>query len=656
MCDGSGATSWAHDEMGRVLTEQRIIVGSSAITKSVGYTYYKDGELHVLTYPGSSRQMTYIPNSSGGYTAGRIASVVDTTNGVNHVTVAKYAPQGGITSLTIGTSVNGAETYNARMQPLQMYYTTGTITNTTLNQLQNIACPAATATIMSRSYNVAQGLTDNGTVQSIANCRDNNRTQNFFYDSLNRINQAYTTGNSPLSTSWGETFTIDAWSNLTNKGPVTGKTYTEMLNVAPASVKNQVSSYCNDSAGNLVLNAGCPSGPITPTYSYDAEGRLTGTNGVTYTYDGDGKRVKKSNGMLYWAGTGSAALLETDLSGNPTAEYVFFNGTRLARIDRPANTVEYYFSDHLGSADVVTNANGSTILKESDYYPYGGEISIISGDSNRYKFSGKERDSESNLDNFGARYNASNLGRFMTPDGAARPTAVPYAVFGDPQSLNLYGYVRNDPVSRADLDGHYGAEQDAVKDRHIFDDGSAFSVMGFASPLSEVLSLSNAQVQEIRDAQKAQSDARKAQNESQAQTQQNQTKRGEAHSGEPYSARQQGTPDTSNPNVKVYHYQIVDPSGKHIQGKAWVSEDVKTVFEIGEHDNQTRSNLPITNGRFDDRMSAPDAPKSPHDYQKTEQTFTVEQNGQVYHLTTKVNQYIDVAHGNVTIKAEVVIP
>ncbi len=45
---------------------------------------------------------------------------------------------------------------------------------------------------------------------------------------------------------------------------------------------------------------------------------------------------------------------------------------------------------------------------------------------------------------------ASTMGRFMTPDWAARATAVPYAVFGDPQSLNLYGYVRNDPVSRAD--------------------------------------------------------------------------------------------------------------------------------------------------------------------------------------------------------------
>jgi hypothetical protein len=47
------------------------------------------------------------------------------------------------------------------------------------------------------------------------------------------------------------------------------------------------------------------------------------------------------------------------------------------------------------------------------------------------------------------------MGRFMTPDRAARPTTVPYAVFGDPQSLNLYNYVRNDPISRIDPDGHY---------------------------------------------------------------------------------------------------------------------------------------------------------------------------------------------------------
>ena len=175
--------------------------------------------------------------------------------------------------------------------------------------------------------------------------------------------------------------------------------------------------------------------------------------GVNYTYDGDGNRVMKSSGTIYCGGGGSGALAESDLSGNIQQEYVFFNGKRLARVDNTNDTMHFYFADHLGSTSDVTDAVGN-ILEESDYYPYGGEMPVITGDSNHYKFTGKERDTESGLDEFGARYDSSALGRFMTPDWAARPTAVPYAAFGDPQSLNLYGYVRNDPVSNADPDGH----------------------------------------------------------------------------------------------------------------------------------------------------------------------------------------------------------
>jgi RHS repeat-associated protein len=68
--------------------------------------------------------------------------------------------------------------------------------------------------------------------------------------------------------------------------------------------------------------------------------------------------------------------------------------------------------------------------------------------------SGKERDGESGLDNFGARYDSSNLGRFMSPDWSAKPQGVPYADFSDPQSLNLYAYARNNPLPHADVDGH----------------------------------------------------------------------------------------------------------------------------------------------------------------------------------------------------------
>jgi RHS repeat-associated protein len=70
------------------------------------------------------------------------------------------------------------------------------------------------------------------------------------------------------------------------------------------------------------------------------------------------------------------------------------------------------------------------------------------------QFTGKERDAETGLDYFGARYFSGAQGRFMTPDWSEAPTPVPYADFSDPQTLNLYAYVRNNPIATSDLDGH----------------------------------------------------------------------------------------------------------------------------------------------------------------------------------------------------------
>jgi RHS repeat-associated protein len=64
------------------------------------------------------------------------------------------------------------------------------------------------------------------------------------------------------------------------------------------------------------------------------------------------------------------------------------------------------------------------------------------------KFTGKERDSESGLDNFGARYDSSSIGRFMSPD----PENVG-ASPDDPQSWNAYAYVMNNPMNSTDPDG-----------------------------------------------------------------------------------------------------------------------------------------------------------------------------------------------------------
>ena len=73
----------------------------------------------------------------------------------------------------------------------------------------------------------------------------------------------------------------------------------------------------------------------------------------------------------------------------------------------------------------------------------------------RHHFTGKERDAESGNDYFDARYYASSMGRFMSPDWSAKEEPVPYAKLDDPQSLNLYSYVRNNPLSQIDADGHW---------------------------------------------------------------------------------------------------------------------------------------------------------------------------------------------------------
>jgi RHS repeat-associated protein len=165
--------------------------------------------------------------------------------------------------------------------------------------------------------------------------------------------------------------------------------------------------------------------------------------------------VEKSSGTLYWTGVGSEAISESTLSGTINEEYVFFNGMRASKIDWPSDTVHAFLFDHLGSSRMSLVASGTntlTVEEDLDYTPYG--IVAYGTASDPFQFDGKEHDSESGLNNFGARYDAATLGRFMTPDWATKPTTVPYAKFGDPQTLNLYAFVENGPVNRADMDGH----------------------------------------------------------------------------------------------------------------------------------------------------------------------------------------------------------
>src|SRR6202050_4449117 len=135
-------------------------------------------------------------------------------------------------------------------------------------------------------------------------------------------------------------------------------------------------------------------------------------------------------------------------------------------------------SNHLGSTRLVTTGEKAVVARH-DSLPFGEEIMLLAGgrtkplgytdtDDTRQKFTSKERDLESNLDFFEARYFSAPQGRFTSPDEfsggpqdvfAATPDeshkqALRYADITNPQSMNKYGYVLDNPLRYVDPDGH----------------------------------------------------------------------------------------------------------------------------------------------------------------------------------------------------------
>jgi RHS repeat-associated protein len=121
-------------------------------------------------------------------------------------------------------------------------------------------------------------------------------------------------------------------------------------------------------------------------------------------------------------------------------------------------------TDHLGSVRVKSNASGQVIAgTRMAYFPFGERVNVKT-DPVKYEFTGKERDNDTKLDYFGARYYASALGRFMSPD----PISLHSERLSNPQRLNLYVYCRNNPlrfIDPAGLDDYEYDEQGRPKVR-----------------------------------------------------------------------------------------------------------------------------------------------------------------------------------------------
>jgi RHS repeat-associated protein len=118
-----------------------------------------------------------------------------------------------------------------------------------------------------------------------------------------------------------------------------------------------------------------------------------------------------------------------------------------------ADVVKYVYQDAIGNVRVVTDAQGN-VIERHDYLPTGeewcgGQVCSSVPAGQPLRFTGKERDTETGLDYFGARYYSATLGRFTTVD----PAYVISANLVDPQLWNRYSYVRNNPLRHTDPDG-----------------------------------------------------------------------------------------------------------------------------------------------------------------------------------------------------------
>ena len=449
---GSAGSYQGYDKLGRVNVSYQ---QTDSQNYGFGYGYNLASEMTSETYPSGRQVITEydtagriagVKKDATTYYAGAAAS--DATNRI------QYAPQGAISVMKLGNGKWEHTNFNNRLQPTQIGLGTSGTDSSILELDYGYGTTSNNGNVISQTI-TAPGLTLN---------------QCYGYDSLNRLSTAEERSGGTIcagTQQWKQAFIYDRYGNRTIDAQNTIPSSLVGFNTQISSSTNRIASgqnYGYDNGGNLTSDPATNANGIV----YDAENRQTqytksqqATN--YYYYDGDGHRVKKidSTGTTVFVYNAGGQLIAEYTSGAPSG-----GGT------------SYLTSDHLGSTRVVMKSDGTTTTTtRHDYLPFGEEIQAGIGgrtagqgyvpDNVRQKFTQKERDNESGLDYFGARYYSGPQGRFTGPD--------PYNIIheaededdfneyiSNPQRWNRYPYVLNNPLRYVDPDGLYEYETELL--------------------------------------------------------------------------------------------------------------------------------------------------------------------------------------------------
>jgi len=295
------------------------------------------------------------------------------------------------------------------------------------------------------------------------------RTAKFTYNNLDWLTGSTYSGTGKYTTS----YTYDKMGNIKTiqrNGLQDGSTYGLIDNLTFTYTGNQVTKIedaVNDPTYNGAFNFN-DGVSQSNEYTYDQNGNMakdlnkkissikynvlnlpssitysTGKS-ATYIYDASGKKLRTS-----YKASSSATAQPTDYCGNMIYEnnvlkqiqidggYITFNGS--------TPVYHYYLQDHQGNNRVVCNASG-TVEQVNHYYPFGGLFGqSTNGDTQRFKYNGKELDRMHGLDlyDYGARHYDAAIGRFTTVDPLAE----------EEPGISPYAYCGGNPVNRVDQDG-----------------------------------------------------------------------------------------------------------------------------------------------------------------------------------------------------------